>query len=32
MTTEILIIAVTWVGTVLVLNTVNRVAKYLLEN
>ena len=32
MTTEILIIAVTWIGTVLVLNTANRVAKYLLEN
>ena len=32
MTNELLIIAVTWIGTVLFLNTVNRVAKYFLEN
>ena len=32
MTTEILIIAAAWIGTVLVLNTANKVAKYLLEN
>ena len=32
MTTEILIIVAAWIGTVLVLNTANRVAKYLLEN
>jgi len=32
MLTEILIIIVTWVAVVVVLNTANKLAKYLLEN
>jgi len=32
MTTDILIIVGSWVSVVIVLNTLNRISKYLLEN